>query len=122
MSESAKQKYKEGAEKYLESIIQLKSDFNKELGVSVSHSISFDASLNTFNLYLEIDGKIKARYDNGIEVCIILYGQNNKIIERNEISVGEKAKSFETCEAYFSDDKFIKVCNIKRIVLYWESY
>ena len=37
------------------------------------------------------------------------------------IYVGTKRKAFEVCESHIYSSDFHKVCNIKRIVVYWEE-
>ena len=66
-------------------------------------------------------GKIKIKYDYNITFHILLYGQNNRIISKDEVIVGEKHSSYEVADQMILDNQYHKVCNIKRIVVYWEK-
>lgn len=89
LSEPAQLKYKEAAETYLESIIEFKSDFEKELGVNISSYMEFDRFANILPIF-EIDGKIKVRYDYSLMFYVLLYDRNNRMMCREEIEVGQK--------------------------------
>ena len=119
LSEAGQRKYKEAAEAYLERVIEFRSDFEKELGVKINTFIEFDGS--TIKPRFEINGKIKIKYDYNITFHILLYGQNNRIISKDEVIVGEKHSSYEVADQMILDNQYHKVCNIKRIVVYWEK-
>lgn len=57
LGEAARRKYKEAAEAYLESVIEFKRDFAKDLGVTLNASILFDDNADIWP-QLEINGKI----------------------------------------------------------------
>lgn len=119
LSENAQRKYKEAAEAYLESIIEFKSDFEKDLGIKLQTSVGYDGY--QVMPRFEITGKIKVKYDYGIQFVILLYDTSNRVIAKDELYVGTKRKTFEVCESGFTSSVFHKVSNIKRIVVYWEE-
>ena len=55
------EKYKEAAEEYLESIVEFKTDFEKDLGVKINTYMEFDQFGNILPKF-EIDGKIDLKY------------------------------------------------------------
>ena len=119
LSETAQRKYKEAAEAYLESIIEFKSDFEKDLGIKLQTTVGYDG----FQVMprFEITGKIKVKYDYGIKFVILLYDTSNRVMAKDELYVGTKRKTFEVRESGFTSSVFHKVSNIKRIVVYWEE-
>jgi hypothetical protein len=119
LSENAQRKYKEAAEAYLESIIEFKSDFEKDLGIKLQTTVGYDGY--QVMPRFEITGKIKVKYDYGIQFVILLYDTSNRVIAKDELYVGTKRKTFEVCESGFTSSVFHKVSNIKRIVVYWEE-
>lgn len=119
MDGDAQRAYKEAAEAYLESIIEFKSDFEKDLGVEMKTSISYDGY--SIEPTFEINGKIKVKYDYSLMFHVMIYDAANRVISKEEIYVGEKRSSFEVCETSFIAPDFHTVGNIKRIVVYWES-
>lgn len=119
LSENAQRKYKEAAEAYLESIIEFKSDFEKDLGIKLQTTVGYDGY--QVMPRFEITGKNKVKYDYGIQFVILLYDTSNRVIAKDELYVGTKRKTFEVCESGFTSSVFHKVSNIKRIVVYWEE-
>lgn len=119
LSENAQRKYKEAAEAYLESIIEFKSDFEKDLGIKLQTTVGYDGY--QVMPRFEITGKIKVKYDYGIQFVILLYDTSNRVMAKDELYVGTKRKTFEVCESSFTSSVFQKVSNIKRIVVYWEE-
>ena len=119
LSETAQRKYKEAAEAYLESIIEFKSDFEKDLGIKLQTTVGYDGY--QVMPRFEITGKIKVKYDYGIQFVILLYDTSNRVMAKDELYVGTKRKTFEVCESSFTSSVFHKVSNIKRIVVYWEE-
>lgn len=120
MSEAAQRKYKEAAEAYLESIIEFKSDFEKDLGVQLNTYVEFD-EFGSIRPKFEINGKIKVKYNYSIMFHVIPYDQNNRAICKEDIYVGVKRKAFEIVETSFDPSEYHKVSNIKRIVVYWDE-
>ncbi len=120
LSENAQRKYKEAAETYLESIIEFKSDFEKDLGVTISTYMEFDQFTNILPKF-EIDGKIKVRYDFSLKFYVLLYDQNNRMMCRKEIYVGQKRTNYEVVQTHIDPSEYHKISNIKRIVVYWEE-
>ena len=119
LSETAQRKYKEAAEAYLESIIEFKSDFEKDLGIKLQTTVGYDGS--EVMPRFEITGKIKVKYDYSIQFVILLYDTSNRVMAKDELYVGTKRKTFEVRESGFTSSVFHKVSNIKRIVVYWEE-
>lgn len=119
LSYEDKRAYKEKAEAYLESIIEFKSDFERDLGIKLQTSVAYNGYYITPTF--EISGKIKVKYDFSLMFHVMIYDSSNRIIAKEEIYVGERRKSFEVCEASFRAPDFHTVGNIKRIVVYWES-
>lgn len=120
MSDSTFQKYKEAAEAYLESIVEFKSDFQADLGIEVVPYIEFDENAY-ISPKLEITGKIKIKYDYSIIFHVLLYDQNNRMKCKDEIYVGCNKTNFEVGETSIDPSVYHKVCNVKRIVVYWEK-
>lgn len=120
MSEETQRKYKSAAEAYLESIIEFKSDFEKDLGVKINKYVEFDQYGNILPKF-EIDGKIKIKYDYAIMFYLLIYDNANKLIGKKEIYVGTKRNSYEVVETAIEPFTYHKVENIKRIVVYWEK-
>ncbi len=118
MSDSAQRKYKEAAEAYLESIIEFKSDFEKELGIKMNTYVVFD--LFSIDPKFEINGRIKAKYDYYVMFYVVLYDVNNRMICNEEIYVGGKRGNFEVAGTSISSSQFHKVSNVKRMVVYYE--
>ena len=118
LSETAQRKYKEAAEAYLESIIEFKSNFERELGVVIKTYVEYDgySAMPQF----EIDGKIKVKYDSSIDFHILYYDHSDRIICNNVIYVGMKHSSFEVVEDNISSSQYHKIGNIKRIVVYYD--
>ena len=119
LSETAQRKYKEAAEAYLESIVEFKSDFEKDLGIKLQTTVGYDG----YNVIprFEITGKIKVDYSYSIMFYVILYDASNRVIAKDDIYVGSKRSPFQVCDTKFDSSDFHKVCNIKRIVVYWEK-
>ena len=120
LSESSQQKYKEAAEAYLESIVEFKTDFEKELGVKINSYMEFDQFANILPKF-EIDGKIKVKYDYSIKFYVLLYDQKGRMMTRDEIYVGIKRTAYEVVQTCIDPSTYHKVGNIKRIVVYWET-
>ena len=104
----------------MESIIEFKSDFEKDLGVKISTYMEFDPFANILPKF-EIDGKIKVRYDFSLLFYVLLYDQNNRMMCRKEIYVGQKRPNFEVVQTCIGPSEYHKISNIKRIVVYWEE-
>lgn len=120
MSETAFQKYKDEAESYLESVVEFKTDIEKELGVKITSYMEFDQFANILPKF-EIDGKIKVKFNYSIMLYVLVYNTSNKLINRSEIYAGMKKNSFEVVQTCISPSEYHKVSNIQRIVVYWET-
>ena len=119
MSNASQLKYKEAAEGYLESIIEYKTNFEKELGAKVNAFIEFNQYAN-ITVNFEIDGKIHTPYDFALTFYVLFYDIKGRIMTKEETLVGEKRSSFETAHVRFLSSQFQTVSNVKRIVIYWE--
>jgi len=120
LGEASQRKYKEAAEAYLESIVEFKTDFEKDLGVKISTYMEFDQFANILPKF-EIDGKIKVKYDYAVMFYVLLCDYKGKMMTKQEIYVGKKRSSFEVAQTCFDPSEYHKVGNIKRIVVYWEA-
>ena len=120
LSEDSKRKYKEAAEKYLEGIVEFKSDFEKDLGVKISSYVQFDQFANIIPIF-ELDGKIKLDYDFSLMFYVLLYDQNDRMMVKKDIYVGQKRGSYEVVQTLFDPSEYHIVNNIKRILVYWEK-
>lgn len=112
VSENAQRKFKEAAEAYLESIIEFKSDFEKDLGVTISTYMEFNQFTNILPKF-EIDGKIKVRYDFSLKFYVLHYDQNNRMMCRKEIYVGQKRTNSEVVQTCIDPSEYHKISNIK---------
>lgn len=72
-------------------------------------------------LKFEIDGKIKVRYDCSLMFYVLLYDQNNRMMCRKELYIGQKRTNFEVVQTCVDPSEYHKISNIKRIVVYWEK-
>ena len=122
LSEASQQKYKEAAEAYLESIVEFRTDFEKELGVKINTFMEFYLWAAQIKPTFEIEGKIKVKYDSYIIFHVMLYDHKGKMMTKNEAYVGRDKNSFEVIQTYFIPSEYHKVGNIKRIVVYWERH
>lgn len=120
LGEAARRKYKEAAEAYLESIIEFKSDFEKDLGVKLNTYVEFD-EFGNIQPKFEINGKIKVKYDYSIMFYVLLYDKNDRMMCKEEIYVGTRRKPFEVVDTCIGSETYHRVGNIKRIVVYWSE-
>lgn len=120
MDESTFHTYKAKAESYLESVIEFRTDIEKELGVKITPYIEFDNFGNIVPKF-EIDGKFKVKYDYAIMLNVLIYNTSNKMIAKEEIYTGTNKSSFEVVDTCISTTEYQKVNNIQRIVVYWEK-
>ena len=120
LSNAAQQKYKEAAEEYLGSIVEFKTDFEKELGVKINSYVVLDQYGNIFPKF-EIDGKIKVEYNKAIAFHVLFYDQKDRMMTEEVIYVGKKKGIFEVAQCFIRPKYYNKVGDIKRIVVYWEQ-
>lgn len=118
MDEDDQYNYIEAAQDYLESIIEYKGDIENGLGVKISASVEYDGS--NIEPKFELTGKPKARKDDSIVLNILLYGENNKVMTKEEVYLDTSA-SFQVVEVYILSNQYRRVGNIKRIVVYWQK-
>lgn len=118
------QKYKDNAEEYLDSIIEIKGDAKTELGVDLRVFSFYDTGDGSVSIHYEITGKMKIKSDYGVTIKAVFYGINNRIIETCDCYVqeSEKRKSFLVKESDWAYEKSIRsISNIAKIVIYWEN-
>lgn len=118
LGEASLEKYKYDAESYLESIVEFKSDFKKELGVDISLSIEFDDYAD-LSFRFERNAKIKYKYVYSIIFHVIIYGENNRILTKDFVYAGVGNLTYEVCEVKIYANSYKRISNIKRIVAYW---
>lgn len=121
LSEASQQKYKEAAEAYLESIVEFKTDFERELGVKIKTYMEFELWRKSILPKFEINGKIKVKYDYSIIFNVLLYDHKDRMMIKEQIYVGVKRNPYEVVQTFISPSDYHKVSNIKRIVVYWEK-
>ncbi len=116
-------KYKDLAEEYLDSIIEIKGDWKKELGVDIKISSIYEVYMNgsKVDLIFEIEGKITIRYEC-IQFKVVFYDRSGRIL-KTELAYKEKSK--RTFDVVSSDplreEYFGHIGNIGKIVVYWEK-
>ena len=110
------QKYKARAEKYLNGIVEYKTDIAKDLGIKVTPNITY--LQNRFiRATFEIDGNIQADCFNIINLHLLVYNQSDKVIKKGDLTISEKS-SFELFETMIVPELYDTVGNVKRFVLY----
>lgn len=120
------QKYTDDCEKYIESIIEMKGDWNI-LGTKITPSCVYKIYGNTSQIefFIEIDGEIKRKGRDAIRFHVVLYNDDNKILDKT-YSYLEKKKyklSYQVFEiGYFSEISFKYIGNISKVIIYWDIY
>lgn len=120
-----REQYKEDAEDYLDSIIEIKGDWEKEFGVSVTASPSFTlySDDTSVSLNLEIEGSIDCQYDRlYLFVKTVLYNKKGKIIATTDRSISRDnfLKSYHVVDlGSFFESQYKNIANISKIVIYW---
>ena len=120
LDDDSRQEYMEAAEAYLESIIEFKTDFEKELGVKINTFIEFSPAASIIPKF-EIEGKIMVEYKYSIMFYLLFYDHKDKMMFKEDIYVGKKRSSYEVADVTVLSSQYNKVENIKRIVVYWEK-
>lgn len=120
-----KEQFKEDAEDYLDSIIEIKGDWKKEFGVSVTASTFFTLYSNdtSVSLNLEIEGSIDFQYNKSyIFVKTVLYNKKGKIIATTDRSISREnfSNSYHVVDlGSFFESQYKNIANISKIVIYW---
>ena len=127
-SEKYIQNYKENAEKYLDSIIELKGDTTKELGTVFAVTSEYDSGDNSFRINIEVSGAIKYKFvkdfSSYLYINIVLYNTSNKLICKNEVAIHKddfKKKYQVLTIGWFLSKQFRHIADIKKIIVYWEE-
>ena len=116
-------KYKEMAEEYLDSIIQIKGDWKTELGIDVKVSSIYEVYMNGSKVFLTFDcqGKISIRFEC-LRFVIVYYDRNGRVLNTES---AYKEKSRHTFEVLTSSPLYVSeynyIGNIGKIVVYWEK-
>lgn len=120
LSDDALIQYKENAETYLDSILEIKGDYQKELGVNLNITSDYDPDDNSFIYRMEIDGKITAKYDE-IYFKFVIYRTDGRAVDTSEIYCSKNKQSYQVLESdYVYEKAFKTIGNIGKIVMYWE--
>lgn len=118
--------YKEDCEIYIDSIIEMKGDWNT-LGARFTPSCVYSIYLNTSHLafFLEIDGIIKRSGRESLRVHVVIYNQNGRVIDKTYTYI-EKRKfknSYQVVEiGHFNEFDFKFIGNIRKAIIYWDVY
>ncbi len=111
---------------YLDSIIEIKGDWERELGARFSIGSVYTVDHNGWNCIkfrIEIDGKISIRDYGYIEFIGVVYDNRGKIIGRCEGNhFKTNQKKYEVIEAgYIENSAYRIIANVSRIVFYWNQ-
>lgn len=122
-SESFKHKYAVDAELYLDSIIEILGDPQKELGASISANVSYSAEYNNFDFNIEVTGGIKCRFQYSFVFVVVFKSIRGKVIAKEEIYVdkGEAKATYFVKDVQMVEDEFHRVCEIGEIKIYWKK-
>lgn len=122
------QKYKEDAQKYLDSLFEIKGDINNNPTAIFKFSSEYDPADNTFCVNIEIEGKVTYKftdsYSDMLVFRIVLYDEKNRVITKEEADLYKKNfnKTYQVLGSnYFYEKDYKFVSNIKRIVVFWEE-
>ena len=122
--------YKEECELYVESIIEMKGDWNA-LGANFTphgvYKVFFNCS--ELHLNLEIDGAMKniLRYSgrSSLKINAVLYNNEGRILNKtySYLDKNNFKNTFQVLEiGYFKNTEFNYIGNISKIIIYWEFY
>lgn len=122
-SESFKHKYAEEAELYLDSIIEILGDPQKELGASISANVAYSAEYNNFDFNIEVIGGIKCRFQYNFVFVVVFKSIRGKVLAKEEIYVdkGEAKATYFVKDVQMVEDEFHRVCEIGGIKIYWKK-
>lgn len=122
-SDSFKHKYARDAENYLDSIITILGDPQRELGAKLSANVSFSGDYNNFDINLEIEGGIKCKFQYNFVFVIVLKSTKGKIISKEEIYIdkSEAKQIYFVKDVKMVEDEFHRVCDIAEIKIYWKK-
>ena len=121
LDKTSKFNYKFTAEKYLNSIVEVKGDSEKDLGLKISVTSSYEiweAVQVSHDIIFHIDFKGKNSHHSAVRVCLIVYSTTESILSKQELYLEKNDYGYEAI-AGIEDDVFDYVGNIGRIVLYY---
>lgn len=121
-SEKFKHQYAHDAESYLDRIITICGEPEKDLGVRLSANVSFDADLNTFNINLEFVGGI-AKQREWLYFDVVMKSVAGKIMAKQQVILDPKAgkRKYFVEQVYMAQEDFRRVCDIAEILIYWKE-
>lgn len=119
LSESKQHKYKEDVEDYLDSILEIKGDWVKELGAKFKINSFFDVGDGSFQYNIEIDGKIK-NYQHLSFICVA-YNDKGRILATEEAYANEMRPYQVLSTGWFSTSEVKYVGNVAKVVMYWKD-
>lgn len=124
MDEDAISLYIRDSQNYLDQIIEIKGNWEEELGARFKINSHYTVSTNGWNCIqfrIEIDGRISFPKCSYIEFNVVLYDETGKIVGRNYVTYWKKrAKSFEVLETLSIDHtEYRTISNIAKAVFYW---
>ena len=121
LDKTSKYNYKFTAEKYLNSIVEVKGDSEKDLGLKISVTSSYEiweAVQVSHDIIFHIDFKGKNSHHSAVRVYLIVYSTTEAILSKQELYLEKNDYGYEAI-AGIEDDVFDYVGNIGRIVLYY---
>lgn len=121
LSDDALIQYKENAETYLDSIIEIKGDYQKELGVNLNITSEYNPGCNYLRYRVEINGQITAKYKHHVCFRFVMYNTSGRIISTTLGLCNKNKYSYKVCGTDSVDEvEFKTISNIGKIVMYWE--
>ena len=121
LSDDALIQYKENAETYLDSIIEIKGDYQKELGVNLNITSEYNPGCNYLSYRVEINGQITAKYQCHVCFRFVMYNTSGRIISTTLGLCNKNKYSYKVCETDSVDEvEFKTISNIGKIVMYWD--
>lgn len=119
LDEEAKFRYKEDAENYIESIIERKGNWENDLKAKFRVSPFFDTGDGSFQLQIEIDGKIRNR--EYLTFVAVAYNDQGKTLVSEDAYCNVKLPYQVIETGWFSTSEIRNVGNVARIVMYWKE-
>lgn len=114
--------YKDNAEDYLDSIIEIKGN-PKNIGITLKVNCGYDPGDGSIQFHYEINGRFTVKVEYNVAFQAVLYGQNGKILQNACALVDKKdtRRDYGVVESDWVYESTIRnVANISRIVVYWE--
>lgn len=117
--------YIRDAQDYLDSIIEIKGNWEEELGAKFKIYSYYVVSTNGWHCIkyrIEVNGKIKIPKSSYVEFVVVLYDEFDRIIGQNHGTYWIKqANQFEVVETMSIDHtNYRSVSNIAKSILYWK--